>query len=121
LRRALRQLRVDVPEIPGTAESRIESLRNLFEQAALERIETKTIEVCLAYRDLDDFWQAQTPSYSPTTKIIASMTESDRTRLKRVIRTQLPSAPGGVIEYFARANAIKARVPRRDRATAFAL
>ena len=58
-----------------------------------------------------DFWTAQTPGYAPTTKIIASMTESDRTRLKRAVREQMPAAPEGVVEYFARANAIKARVP----------
>ncbi len=115
LRRAMRRFGVDVPAIPGTDESRIEALRPLFEQAALERIETRTIEVCLAYRDFQDFWQAQTPSYSPLTKIIASMTESERTRLMRAVRTGLPTAPGGVVEYFARANAIKARVPRSMR------
>jgi ubiquinone/menaquinone biosynthesis C-methylase UbiE len=112
LRRVMRRFGVDVPGIPGTAESRIEALRILFEQAALERIETRTIDVCLAYQDFQDFWQAQTPSYSPTTKIIASMTEGERTRLMRTIRAELPAAPGGVIEYFARANAIKARVSR---------
>jgi ubiquinone/menaquinone biosynthesis C-methylase UbiE len=112
LRRAMRRFGADVPAIPGTTESRIEALRALFEQAALERIETRTIEVCLAYQDFQDFWQAQTPSYIPTTKIIASMTESERTRLMRAVRADLPMAPGGVIEYFARANAIKARVPR---------
>jgi ubiquinone/menaquinone biosynthesis C-methylase UbiE len=112
LRRAMRRFGVDVPAIPGTAESRIEALRTLFERAAVERIETRTIEVCLAYRDFQDFWEAQTPRYSPTTKIIASMTDSERTRLMRAVRTELPTAPGGVIEYFARANAIKARVPR---------
>jgi len=115
LRRAMRRFGVDVPTIPGTAESRVEALRTLFEQAALERIETRTIEVCLAYRDFEDFWQAQTPSYSPTTKIIASMTESERTRLMRDVRGELPMGPNGVIEYFARANAIKARVPRSRR------
>jgi hypothetical protein len=30
----------------------------------------------------------------------------------RTVRAELPAAPGGVIEYFARANAIEARVPR---------
>jgi ubiquinone/menaquinone biosynthesis C-methylase UbiE len=115
LRRALRRCGLDVPAIPGTGESRIEALRTLFEQAGLERIETRTVEVCLAYRDFQEFWQAQTPGYSPTTKVIATMTESERTRLMRAVRAQLPAAPGGVIEYFARANAIKARVPRDTR------
>jgi hypothetical protein len=40
------------------------------------------------------------------------MTEGDRTRLKRAVRDHLPAAPEGVIEYFARANAVKARVPQ---------
>jgi ubiquinone/menaquinone biosynthesis C-methylase UbiE len=115
LRRAMRRFGVDVPVIPGTAESRIEALRTLFEQAGLERIETRMIEVCLAYQDFQDFWQAQTPSYSPTTKIIASMTENERSRLMRAVRAEFPAAPGDVIEYFSRANAIKARVPRSMR------
>jgi hypothetical protein len=112
LRRAMRRFGVDVPAIPGTAESRIPALRTLFEQASLARIETRTIEICLAYQDFQDFWQAQTPSYSPVTKIIASVTESERKRLMRTVRAELHAAPGGVIEYSARANAIKARVPR---------
>ena len=83
LRRAMRLFGVDLPAIPGTAESRIEALRTLFEQAGLEGIETRTIDVFLAYVDFEDFWQAQTPSYSPTTNIIASMTDSERMRLAR--------------------------------------
>lgn len=117
LRRAMRRFGAQVPMIPGTPESRLNRLRALFDEVGLERIETKSIDVCLAYKDFEDFWKAQTPSYVPTTKIIASMTESDRTRLMRAVRDRLPAAPEGVIEYFARANAIKGRVPRlvRDR------
>lgn len=112
LRRAMRRFGVQVPPIPGTAESRVDALGALFQQAGLERIEMRTIDVCLAYRDFEDFWQAQTPSYAPTTKIITSMTESERIRLMRAVQAELPTGPGSVIEYFARANAIKARVPR---------
>jgi len=112
LRRAMRRLGIDAPAVPGTTESRIGALQILFEQAALERIETRTIDVCLAYRDFEDFWQAQTPSYSPIAKVIASITEGERTRLIRAVRAEMPTAPGGVIEYFARANAIKGRVPQ---------
>lgn len=115
LRRAMRRYGAAVPAIPGTAESSIGALQRLFEQAALARIETRTIEVCLAYRNFEDFWQAQTPSYYPTTKIIASMTESERSRLMRAVQAELPRSPGGVIEYFARANAIKARVSGNNR------
>ena len=112
LRRAMRRFGVEVPPVPGTAESRLEAIRALFQGAGLERIETRIIDVCLAYEDFEDFWKAQTPGYAPTTKVIAALSEGDRTRLKRAVREQLPAAPGGRIEYFARANAIKARVPR---------
>jgi ubiquinone/menaquinone biosynthesis C-methylase UbiE len=111
LRRAMRRFGVEVPAIPGTEASRVEALRALFATAGLERIETRTIDVCLAYRDFEDFWQAQTPGYAPTTKIIAAMNDRERMRLIRTIESSLPRGPGGVIEYCARANAIKARVP----------
>jgi hypothetical protein len=78
------------------------------DSAAYER----TIDVCLAYANFQDFWQAQTPSYAPTTGIIAAMKESERARLMRAVQSALPPGPNGSIEYCARANAIKARVPR---------
>jgi ubiquinone/menaquinone biosynthesis C-methylase UbiE len=111
LRRTLKRFGFDVPDIPGTRESDFKGLRTLFEQAGLERIETRTVDVCLAYQDFEDFWHAQTPSYSPTTKIIARLTERERIRVMRAVRAQLPEGPGGIVEYFARANAVKARVP----------
>jgi ubiquinone/menaquinone biosynthesis C-methylase UbiE len=111
LRRAMRRFGVEVPPIPGTADSRLEAIRTLFQEAGLERIETRIIDVCLAYENFEDFWEAQTPGYAPTTRIVASLSEGDRARLKRAVRDQLPAAPEGVVEYFARANAIKARVP----------
>jgi len=68
--------------------------------------------VCLAYADFEDFWTAQTPGYAPTTKVIAGMKESERARLMRAVQASLPAGPNASIEYFARANAVKARVPR---------
>ena len=111
LRRAMRRFGAEVPAIPGFEASRVEALRALFHGAGLEGIETRTIDVCLAYADFNDFWRAQTPGYAPTTKIIAAMKASERTRLMHVVQSALPAGPNGSIEYCARANAIKARVP----------
>jgi|SRR6185295_9467895 len=111
LRRAMRRFGIDVPAIPGTDDSRLEALRALFQGAGLERIETRTIDVCLAYSDFQDFWQAQTPGYAPTTKLIGAMKETDRMRLVRAVQDSLPCGPKGSIEYCARVNAIKARAP----------
>lgn len=120
LRRAMRRLGVDVPAIPGTEISRLKALCALFGVIGLTQIETRTIEVCLAYEDFKDFWRSQTPDYAPTTKIIAAMKDRERMRLMRAVESSLPRGPGGVIEYCARANAIKARVPHKHLAQASA-
>ncbi len=111
LRRALRRLGADVPAIPGTEVSRVEALCALFAAAGLGRIETRSIDVCLAYDNFDDFWGSQTPGYAPTTKVIAALTERERMRLMRAVESSLPRGPGGTIAYCARANAIKAAAP----------
>jgi ubiquinone/menaquinone biosynthesis C-methylase UbiE len=110
-RRGMRQFGSDVPELPGADDSSLGALQSLFERAGLEEIATKSIDVTVTFPDFDDFWQAQTPSYAPTTKMIAAMTKSDRARLIETMRAGLPVFPDGRIEYAARANAIKARVP----------
>lgn len=113
LRRAMRRLGAEVPASPGTDVSRLDALCALFAAAGLERIETRTIDVCLAYQDFNDFWQSQTPGYAPITKVIAAMKEGERMRLMRAVQASLPCGPGGVIEYCARANAVKAHVPAK--------
>ena len=64
--------------------------RVVFPTPCPERIETRTIDVCLAYTDFLDFWQAQTPGYAPTTKLIAAMKDSERTRLMHAVQASLP-------------------------------
>jgi ubiquinone/menaquinone biosynthesis C-methylase UbiE len=112
LRRAMRRFGVETPAIPGAEASRLDALEALFQDAALGQIETRTIDVCLAYSDFQDYWQAQTPGYAPTTGIIAAMKDSERARLMRAVQSALPLGPNGSIEYCSRANAVKARVPR---------
>lgn len=111
LRRALRSVGADVPAIPGTAYSSEEALRSLFDRAGLKAIESRTIDVTLAYSGFEDFWSAQTPSHMPTTKTINAMTEAERRRLKRMLHEVLAAGPGGRIEYSARVNAVRASAP----------
>lgn len=105
------QVVADVPVLPGTEDSGVGALRSLFERAGFEEIDTRSIDVTVSFPNFEDFWLAQTPSYSPITKMIAAMTKSDRDRLIDAVRGGLPIRPDGGIEYSARANAIKARVP----------
>lgn len=111
LRGAMRRLAAEVPPIPGTDASRQQALEALFREAGMEQVETRTVNVCLAYESFNDFWEAQTPGYAPTTKIIEAMTEVERSRLMRSVESLLPRGPGGSIEYCATANAIKGRIP----------
>ena len=111
LRQAMRAFGAEVPALPGTTHSSMDALHALFARASLSCITSTTVEVTLAYSDFDDFWAAQTPGYSPTTKIINAMTEGERRRLKRAVRAALPVGPNGRIEYAARANAIRAAIP----------
>jgi len=111
LRQAMQAFGAEVPAIPGTAHSTIPALYSSFTSAGLQTIESRTIDVTLAYSDFGDFWSAQTPSYSPTTKIISAMSESDRRRLKRAVQEALPAGVRGKIEYTARANAIRGEIP----------
>ena len=111
LRQAMKACGAKVPAIPGVAHSSAQALQSLFTRAGMLAIRSATFDVSLAYTDFDDFWKAQTPDYSPTTKIIDSMTEAERRRLKRAVRERFSIGPSGKIEYAARANAICAAAP----------
>ena len=108
LRQAMRACGAEVPAIAGTVHSSLDALESLFRQAGLSAIDSRTIDVTLAYSDFTDFWSAQTPGYSPTTQLINAMTDGERRRLMRAVQEAVPRAHNGKIEYTARANAIKA-------------
>jgi hypothetical protein len=110
LRQAMQAFGADVPALPGTVHSTLPALEALFRQSGFSAIDSRTMDVTLAYSDFADFWKAQTPGYSPTTKIINALTDGERRRLMRAVQEAVPTAPNGRIEYTARANAVKAAV-----------
>jgi ubiquinone/menaquinone biosynthesis C-methylase UbiE len=110
LRQAMRASGAEVPAIPGTVHSSARALESLFRQAGFSTIDSRTIDVTLAYPSFADFWSAQTPEYSPTTGVIKAMTNGERRRLMRAVQEAVPTAHNGKIEYTARANAIRAAV-----------
>jgi ubiquinone/menaquinone biosynthesis C-methylase UbiE len=110
LRRAMRAFGAEVPALPGTSHSSLQALESLFRQAGFSAIDSRTIDVTLAYSDFTDFWSAQTSDYSPTTKVINAMTDAERRRLMRAVQEAVPRAHNGRIEYTARANAITAAI-----------
>jgi SAM-dependent methyltransferase len=111
VRVGLSQVGAELRPVPGTEDSRLEALRSLFARAGLKDIATRTIDVTMTFPDFNDFWGTQTPAYSPTGKVVASLSEADREKLIGLLRARLPAGPDGSISYSARANAVKARVP----------
>ena len=110
--RALQTLGIDPPQLPGTPESTLEGMQSLFAGAGLQDIATRAIDGICTFKDFDAFWQTQTPLMHPVGKLVAAMSETDRTALMEAVRTQVPAGPDGKIAYAARANAVKGRVPR---------
>lgn len=110
LRVAMRKIGIDAPCVPGTESTATESLRKLFQAAKFDCIETKIIDVTQSFASFKDYWQAQSSSYRPTTKIINAMNDATRTRLAEALQVILPSGENGKIQYSVRANAIKAVV-----------
>lgn len=110
LRRAMRQIGIDAPPVPGTAASAAAALVELFEKARLKGLNTTSIEVAVSFRDFDDFWSSQTRHNMPTTKVIAAMTPRDRLALMEAVRTYLRPMRDGV-GYSARATAVRAHCP----------
>jgi ubiquinone/menaquinone biosynthesis C-methylase UbiE len=110
LRRAMRMMGIDPPPIPGTNASGLTMLADLFHQAGLNAVMATSFDVAVSFRNFDDFWASQTPSYAPTTKVIAALSRTDRQALIEAVRADLRPLPGG-LGYSGQANAVKGHRP----------
>lgn len=111
MRKAMRRYGMQIPDLPGTHESDLGVLVAMLERAGFAEITGTSFDITVSFPDFESFWAAQTPSYAPTTRMINAMSDTDRRRLMESVRAELPVRGNGTIEYLARANAIKARVP----------
>jgi SAM-dependent methyltransferase len=111
LARALREVGIDPAPLPGLETSSLTALGSLFERAGLDDIRLRTIDVSVTFADLEDYWQSQTPAFSPQGRVIAALSVETRAKLIDTVRALLPAERDGSITYAARANAIASRVP----------
>ena len=97
---------------PSVEASRMETLRALWSDAGLVRIETLEISVERTFDDFDMFWKiAQTgPRLLPR---IAAMSPAERQQLQDRLRARLVPDASGRITCSARANAIKGEVAQK--------
>jgi len=111
IRDGLSRIGAESPTVAGREDSRLEALSALFTKGGLKDVATRAIDVTTSFPDFDEFWRTQTPAYSPTGKVMAALSESDRGKMRESVRASLPAGPDGSVSYSARAHAIKARVP----------
>jgi hypothetical protein len=112
LMEALHSMNVETDPSPGRKNSRIEELRGLFENAGLDQVTTRAIEIEVSYENFDDYWSSQTGLANTAVQAIQKMSEQNIERLKAYLRQHLPSDRSGRIQYPARANAVKGYVPK---------
>jgi SAM-dependent methyltransferase len=111
VRTGLHAIGIELPDLPGSANSGLNALRSLFERAGFERIATKTIDVTRSFANFDVLWHAHTPNFGPRGKSVADLSGAERARLIDKVRASLPASPDGSIAYSVRAHAVKARIP----------
>ena len=111
IRLGMRRMGLAAPAAVGTDASRLDALISLFESTGFQNIESRMVNIAVAFRDFDDFWQSQTPTYNNIGKVIERLPDADRRKLKEAAQDFVTSAADGSVTYPARANAIKARVP----------
>lgn len=110
----MRAAGVAVPQPPSPDACRIEVLHDLWTNAGLTDVETRSILVERTFADFDDYWHTVRlgPSVGPP---LAAMDARDLARLEARMRELLPTDPHGHITYGARANAAKGRVRKFHR------
>jgi SAM-dependent methyltransferase len=99
------------PRPPRIEVSGMAALRELWDGAAIDEVETCEITVARIFPDFGDFWRiyARSPSLA---SILAGLSAGDAETLKARVRSRLPADAEGRITYEARANAIKGRRSR---------
>lgn len=103
------------PPLPPSAPiSRMPALRELWQSAGIEAVETREIAVERHFADFEAFWSSSIGGSGSIGPIVARMAPDERERLKAKVAPRLSTDSAGSVTGRGRANAIKGRVPRRS-------
>jgi ubiquinone/menaquinone biosynthesis C-methylase UbiE len=108
---AMKSLGMALPPNSGFEFSRQDKMREIWEHAGLQSIETRAIRIPVVYTGFDELWESSSMPTGFTGKAIQEMSPSRREELKARLREQLPTRSDGCIAYEAFANAVKGRTP----------
>ena len=84
-----------------------EPLTSLFNEAGLQGVEVRAIEIQTRFRDFDDYWSPFLGGQGPAPSYAMSLSEERRAALREKIHGGLPIAADGSISLAARAWAVR--------------
>jgi SAM-dependent methyltransferase len=105
----LRSMGVTPPAPPNPQASGLEAMRNLWQAAGLQSVETRVIRIPVEFADFDDLWNSIDLPAGPLGMFLGKMSADAKEQFRTRLREQLPPAADGRITYEAIANAVKGR------------
>lgn len=106
IREALKQMGIP-SSMPGAEITGIKNLREAWERAGLNDVDTTRIDINLTYEDFDDFWDSNMSIPNSVSNIVKKLSLADVETLKELLRKTLPTNQQGQIFYGAHVNAVK--------------
>ena len=92
--------------------SKPDRLKSVFEIAGLCDVEIRALDVPTHFRDFEEYWAPLQRGHAPSQEYVAALSDGDRSRLRDLLRTTLPTKPDGSIDLLARAWAAKGEKPK---------
>ncbi|MBG0831114.1 class I SAM-dependent methyltransferase [Planomonospora sp. ID67723] len=96
---------------------RPEPLGGLWEEAGLDDVEVRTVEVATVFAGFDDYWEPFLGGQGAAPAYVASLTEEHRHALRDLLRSRLPYGPDGAVSLTARAWAVRGTAGERPAAS----
>jgi ubiquinone/menaquinone biosynthesis C-methylase UbiE len=110
LYKAIESLGMPPAHPPNPEAAKRDVMRQLWEQAGLQAVDTRVIRIPVVYSSFDDFWDSNTVPVGPQGKLLAGLPASTKEKLRAHLREHLPIAGDGRIAYEASANAVRGKV-----------
>ena len=86
-----------------------EGLRGLFEQAKLEDVSLRALDIVTRFNSFDDYWEPLLTGQGSAPNYLATRDEATRTAIRERLRAALPANTQGAVELPAHAWAIRGR------------